>query len=84
MLIRIYLDHFESLKSRLENRKSTLSYFMEQAGNDTELGRYLAQFKDVKDFSLKTVVSQITKGEGALTKNELLLLMLDQVVMEGV
>ncbi len=83
LLIRIYLDHYEKLKLRLENRKPTLNLFIDQAGSDTELGRYLTQLKDVKEFSLKTVVDHIAKGNGALTKNELLLLMLDQVVMEG-
>jgi spore maturation protein CgeB len=83
MLIHIYMGHFEPLKSRLENRRSTLSCFIDEAGSETELGRYLLQFDDNKEFSLKTIVDHITQGEGALTKNELLLLMLDQVVMEA-
>lgn len=83
MLTRIYMDHFESLKARLDNRKPKVSSLIEQAGADTELGRYLAQFEEAKDFSIKAIVEHIEKGDGTLTKNELLLLMLDQVVMEG-
>ncbi|OGW15780.1 MAG: hypothetical protein A3K09_02475 [Nitrospinae bacterium RIFCSPLOWO2_12_FULL_47_7] len=83
MLIRVYLDNFEDLKKRLDNRKPKIAHLIEQAGADTELGRYLAQFENAKDFTIKSVVKHIEKGEGALTKNELLLLMLDEVVKEG-
>lgn len=84
LLARIFLDHFETLKKRIDERKPKIISLIEEANPDSELGQYLIQFKNVKDFSLKVIVDQIAKGEGALTKNELLLLMVDQVVQEGV
>lgn len=82
MLICIFTEHFERLRKRLDQRKSKVDLLIEQAGPDTELGRYLDQFdKNDKDFSLKSIVSQIEMGKGSLTKNELLLLMMDQVVV---
>ncbi|MBI4382930.1 MAG: glycosyltransferase [Nitrospinae bacterium] len=82
-LIHIFSDRFAELKARVDGRRKPVDLHIEQAGADTELGRYLGRFKDVKNFSLKTVVDGIQEGEGVLSKNELLLLMLDQVVKEG-
>lgn len=82
-LVHIFSDRLAELKARVDGRKKPVDLHIEQAGADTELGRYLGRFKDVKNFSLKTVVDGIHEGEGVLSKNELLLLMLDQVVKEG-
>jgi len=84
MLIHIFLDQFETVKQRIEVRKEAVDYFMEQAGAETELGRYLEQFRGTPNFSLKTVTDRIAGGKGALTQTETLLLMLNQLVKEEV
>jgi len=53
-----------------------------QAGKESELGNYLEQFRGEPDFSLKTVMNGIEQGEGDLSKNEILFLMLDQVMTD--
>ncbi len=82
MLIHIFGDQLESLKQRVAGRKDPVEALIEQAGENTELGAYLQQFKGTLEFSLKTVTDQIAKGEGDLTKTETLLLMVDQLVNE--
>lgn len=80
MLICIYQDRLEELKARLEQRFNPLEFLIEKAGKETALGQYLGQFKESRDFSLETVVDQIEKGEGNLSREEMLMLMLDQVM----
>lgn len=82
MLIHIFSGRFDELKGRMEKRRDALAYFKEQAGENTELLRTMEQFQDESEFSLKKIVAHIEKGEGALSGNEILLLMLDQVVEE--
>lgn len=83
MLIHIFHDSLDALKKRVNTRVEGVDAFIERTGSETELGRYLQRFRNVKDFSLKTVVEPIEKGEGALSKTELLLLMVDQIAWEG-
>ncbi|MFQ5450145.1 MAG: glycosyltransferase [Nitrospinaceae bacterium] len=82
MLLHIFLDHPEHLNRRLAPRKDPVDYFIRQAGEDTELGRYLEPFRGVPEFSLKTLIDPIEKGAGALNKSETLLLMLNQLIKE--
>ena len=82
LLIHIFGDQLLSLKQRVTGRKAPIETFIEQAGENTGLADYLEQFRGAEEFSLKTVTDQIAKGEGALTKAETLLLMVDQLVNE--
>ncbi len=82
LLIHIFGDQLTSLKQRVADRKGPVETFIEQAGEKSELADYLEQFRGIEDFSLKHVTDQIAKGEGALTKTETLMLMVDQLVNE--
>lgn len=83
LLIYIFGDQVEALKQRLADRKEPLDVLIEQAGANTELVKFLEPFRGAPEFSLKTVIAHIAKGEGALTKPETLLLMVNQLVHEG-
>jgi len=82
ILLHIFTDQLDSLKSRLSGRQSPLEFFIEKAEEGSELREYLNQFPTEKEFSLKTVVDHIGNGEGALSDNEIVMLMLDHVVEE--
>ena len=49
-------------------------------GPATKLGKYLEQFRGESNFSVQTLVDHIGKGKGDLNKEELLILMVDQLV----
>ena len=53
---------------------------IDYAGLSTDLGKYLEQFRGSNDFSIKTMVDQIGVSTGDLSKEELLVLMTDQLV----
>ena len=80
MLLHIFTDRLEGLKGRLSGRQSPLQFFIEQAEDGSELQEYLNNFPRHEEFSLKTVVDHISKGEGALNDNEIVMMMLDHVV----
>jgi spore maturation protein CgeB len=82
LLLHIFGDQLTSLEQRVAGRKESVENFIEQAGEKTELANYLEQFRGTPEFSLKTVTDHIAKGEGALTKTETLMLMVDQLVNE--
>ena len=84
LLLHVFLDRKPALDSIGEVQRDPLDYCIEQAGENTELGEYLKQFKGQYPFSLKTVVEHIHQGEGALDQKETLFLMMDQVVKEKV
>ncbi len=84
MLVHIFQNSFETLKSKLDSRANKLEVLIEQAGEKSELGAYLKSFDSQSDFNLKTAVERIESEEGDLTQNELLLLMVDQVVKENI
>ena len=84
LLLHVFLDRKPALDSIGEVQRDPLDYCIEQAGENTELGQYLKQFKGQYPFSLKTVVEHIHKGEAALDQKETLFLMMDQVVKEKV
>ena len=62
--------------------KDAIQPFIEQAGENSGFAVYLDQFRVAPEFSLTSFTDQIAKGEGALTKTETLLLMVDQLVNE--
>jgi spore maturation protein CgeB len=82
MLVHIFQNSLQILKSKFESRANKIDALIEHAGEKSELGSYLKSFESQSDFSLKTAVERIESEEGDLTKNELLLLMVDQVVKE--
>jgi hypothetical protein len=84
LLLHVFLDHESALDSIGKVQRDPLEYCIEQAGENTELGQYLKQFKGQHPFSLKTVVEHIHQGEGALDQKETLFLMMDQVVKENI
>ncbi len=84
MLTFVYWNRLDELKDRLNKRPQGLQNLIEHAGSESVLGRYLAMFPDKQNISLKGITQYIDKGEGKLTQNELLLLMVDQVVKEGI
>ena len=61
---------------------TALDILIEQAGENTELAEFLEQFHGNPDFSLNAVIDHIGKGEGALSKTETLMLMVNQLVNE--
>ena len=82
MLIHIFINRLKSLKNMEGSRVDPLDYCISKAGENTELGRYLKEFKGEKNFSLKTIANKIQNGEGALDDNESLIMMIDQLVEE--
>tara|TARA_B100000686_G_scaffold354570_1_gene465503 strand:+ start:2369 stop:4165 length:1797 start_codon:yes stop_codon:yes gene_type:complete len=82
MLLFIYQDKLELLQTRLESRQNGRDVLINQAGKNTELGKYIGRFKDKKQPTLREIIDNLEKQEGILSENELLLLMVDQVVKE--
>lgn len=83
MLIHVFLDRKSALDSLDETERDPLDYCIEQAGENTDLGKYLKQFKGQYPFSLKTVIDHIHQGEGTLDNKESLFLMLNQILKEN-
>jgi spore maturation protein CgeB len=84
LLIHVFINKIDTLKKNEASRLDPLSYCIEKAGRDTTLGKYLEDFEGVKNFSLKTLATQIHNGEGDLSDTETLLMMLDQLMQEKV
>jgi len=83
LLIHVFLDRRESLYSIEKIKRDPLDYCVEKAGEGTDLGQYLKQFKGQYPFSLKTVIDHIHKGEGTLDNKEYMFLMLNQILKEN-
>ena len=83
LLLHIFLDRKPALESMEAIERDPLDYCIGQAGESTELGQYLQQFRGQHPFSLKTVVDHIHAGEGALDNNESLFLMMNQILKEN-
>ena len=84
LLLHVFLGRRSALDSIGQAQRDPLDYCIEQAGENTDLGQYLHQFKGQHSFSLKTVVDHIHQGEGALDQKESLILMMDQIVKEKI
>ena len=84
LLIHVFLDRRPALASMEETERDPLDYCVEQAGENTDLGQYLKQFKGQYPFNLKTVIDHIHQGEGALDDKESLFLMMNQILKENV
>jgi spore maturation protein CgeB len=81
MLVHIFTDNLHSLKERIKSiDRDPVSYYIDNIGKTSQLGIYLEQFRGLKEFSIKTMVDNISQGKGNLSKEELLILMTDQVV----
>lgn len=83
LLLHVFLDRRPALDSMVAIERDPLDYCIEQAGESTELGQYLTQFKGQHPFTLKTVVDHIHAGEGALDDKESLFLMMNQILKEN-
>ncbi len=75
VLLNLPSQYFNGIKKR----KSSIELAIEEAGKETVLGHYLATYRRNSDISIKEIAEDIKNGEGKLTQNELLILMLDQV-----
>ena len=82
LLLQVFLDRKPALETIGEMQRDPLDYCIAQAGEETELGQYLKQFKGHHPFSLNTVVDHIHQGEGALDQKETLFLMMSHIVKE--
>ena len=81
MLIHVYIDRLGELKERLEDQyRDPLNHCISEAGATSTLGKHLEQFRGGSNFSIKTMVNNIENGKGDLSKEELLILMVDQLV----
>ena len=81
MLIHVFTNNLDQLKKRLnEDYRKPVNYCISEAGTSTNLGKYLEQFRGENNFSMETMVNHISKGKGNLNKQELLILMVDQLV----
>ena len=81
MLIHIFIDRLDQLKEIMDNNyRDPVNYCIDEAGPSSDLGKYLEQFRGEKNFSIKTMVDHIGNGKGNLNKEELLILMIDQLV----
>ena len=83
LLLHVFLDRKSALESMQAIERDPLDYCIDQAGESTELGQYLQQFRGQHPFCLKTVTDHIHAGEGALDNKETLFLMLNQILKEN-
>ncbi len=84
MLLHIFMDRFDELQMKLEKRSAPFDFIMDQAGEDSELADYLKDMSNDQDYSIQNILSHINEGEGKLSKNEMLLLMVGQVIKEEI
>ncbi len=82
MLTHIVSRRLEQMTERVAKRRDPVEIAISQAGKESELGVFLEGFRGTPDFSLNTVLNSIEKGQGDLSKNEILFLMLDQVTTQ--
>ncbi len=80
MLIHIFSNQVEALEQRIQSRRDPVEQAIAEAGPDSSLGEFMETFRGVPDFSLDTVMTHIENGQGKLSRQEILFLMLDQVV----
>ncbi len=81
-LLQILLNSSSDFYDEIKKRKSAVELAIEEAGSETKLGKFLEKYREDSDFSIKRMVGDIKDGEGELTQNELLILMLDQITVE--
>ena len=81
MLIHIFMDSINSLKESVSSPyRDPVRYYIDHVGESSPLGIYLKQFLGSNEFSITTMVDHISRGEGDLSQEELLVLMTDQLV----
>ena len=81
MLIYIFMNNLDQLMARFKTEsRDPVESSIDYAGPSTDLGKYLEQFRGSSNFSIKTMVDQIGNSTGDLSKEELLVLMTDQLV----
>jgi spore maturation protein CgeB len=80
MLIHVFSQNLEGLERRIRKSNGLEDYLIRESADDSELQNTLEQYKDETDLSIQSIAAEIKKGEGELSPNELLLLMVEQVV----
>jgi len=81
MLIHIFRNSLSKLKERIDDKfRDPVNYCIDQAGASSNLGKYLEQYRGKTNFSIDTMIDNIENGKGDLNKEELLILMVDQLV----
>ena len=81
MLIHIFTDKLDQLKDRMDDKfRDPVNYCIDEAGPSSDLAKYLEQFRGESNFSIDSMTERIGKGRGDLSKEELLILMVDQLV----
>lgn len=81
MLSVVFEKKIETLQV-LGEKKTDLEELIEEAGPETELGKYLMKFKNRETFTLKDIVNDIEKGKGSLSKEESIFLIMNQFIKE--
>ncbi len=81
MLSIIFENNIDTLHN-LGKKEHHVDQLIKEAGSETELGRYLAKFKNREKFSLRDIIEDIEKGEGSLTKPESIFLIINQFIKE--
>jgi len=83
MLIHVFSGRRKQLERRLKKDFDLLETAIEEAGPETELAAYLGKYRGCSEFSFKKIIESIHEGDGELSDNETLFLMLDQVIKDG-
>jgi len=81
MLSVIFENKIDALHD-ICTKENQVDQLIEEAGEETELGKYLTKFKKRNIFSLKDIMEDIGKGEGSLTKAESIFLIINQFIKE--
>jgi len=78
LLLVVFADRGTWIEDRVDEREGLGNSWIEQAGEGTALRRYLERYRGRTGWTLDTVVEDIQRGEGDLSDEECLILMVDQ------
>ncbi len=78
MLYSMVKRGYEPPPWRAEREDEDVERLIEEAGKDTELGRYLARFIEKERISISDVVQDIGEGKGDLTETEKIFLLIKE------
>jgi spore maturation protein CgeB len=81
-MLSVIFEHKIDVLHDICTKGNQVDQLIEEAGEETELGKYLTKFKKRKIFSLKDIMEDIGKGEGSLTKAESIFLIINQFIKE--
>lgn len=78
MLYSMVKRGYEPPLWRAEREDEDVERLIEEAGKDTELGRYLARFIEKERISISDIVQDIGEGKGDLTETEKIFLLIKE------